>query len=99
MDATSYEEFRENAEKGKKKKFQRYSKNLRYDDEGIYSYNTKIANLDFRSKTVQKIGYWSPTSSRHYNYAMSILGSAYDFTEVEAMPLVHVQHLSYDDHT
>ena len=99
MDATSYEEFRENAEKGKKKKFQRYNKNLRYDDEGIYSYNTKIANLDFRSKTVQKIGYWSPTSSRHYNYAMSILGSAYDFTEVEAMPLFHVQHLSYDDHT
>ena len=49
-------------EKGKGKMFLRYGKNLRYDSEGIYSYGTKIANLDLGRRTIRKLGYWSPTS-------------------------------------
>ena len=90
----------QNAGKGKKMKFQRYLKNLKYDNEGFYNNNnTKVANLDCRNKTVQRLGFWSPTSNRHYHYAMGILGSAYDFKEAAQAPLIHAQHLSYDDHT
>ena len=68
----NFYEFCEKAEKAKEKgkglKFLRYGKNLRYDSEGIYSYGTKIANLDLRRRTIQKLGYWSPTNSKHYNY-------------------------------
>ena len=84
-------------EKGKCIKFLRHGKNLRYDSEGIYSYGTKIASLDLGRRTIQKLGYWSPTSSAHYNYAKRMLGERYDFYEID--PLVHMQHLSYDDHT
>ena len=87
-------------EKGKALKFDHYGKNLRYNSEGIYSYGTKIANIDLRQRTIQKLGYWSPTTSKHYNYATHLLDICYDFRPIESHdPLVHVQHLSYDDHT
>ena len=73
----NFYEFCEKAEKAKEKgkglKLPRYEKNLRYDSEGIYSYGTKIANLDLGRRTIQKFGYWSPTSSKHYNYAKRML--------------------------
>ena len=90
-------------EKGKGLRFLRYGKNLRYDSEGIYSYGAKIANLDLGRRTIQKLGYWSPTSSTHYNYAKRVLGECYDFYEIEnassGSQLTHFQNLSYDDHT
>ena len=110
MDDNFYE-FREKAEKAKEKgkglKFLRYGKNLRYDSEGIYSYGTKIANLDLGRRTIQKLGYWSPTSSTHYNYAARMLDERYGFYETENAPpggqsggqLIHCQNLSYDSHT
>ena len=85
-------------EKGKMLKFDRYGKNLRYNSEGIYSYGTKIANIDIRQRTIQKLGHWSPTTSKHYNYAARLLDTSYDFRPIHD-DLVHVQHLSYDDHT
>ena len=42
-------------EKGKVLKFDRYGKNLRYNSEGIYSYGTKIANIDLRQRTIQNL--------------------------------------------
>ena len=81
-------------EKGKGLKFDRYGKNLRYNSEGIYSYGTKIAHIDLNLRTIQKLGYWSPTTSKHFNYAAKLLDTHYNFHD-----LVHVQHLSYDDHT
>ena len=90
-------------EKGKDLKFLRYEKNLRYDSEGIYSYGTKIANLDLGRRTLQQLSYWSPTSSKHYNYAKRMLEECYDFYETENAPsggqLIHWQNLSYDSHT
>ena len=85
-------------EKGKLLKFDRYGENLRYNSEGIYSYGTKIANIDLRLRTIQKLGHWSPTASKHHNYAARLLDICYDFRPIESN-LIHVQHISYDDHT
>jgi hypothetical protein len=104
----SFEEFFDKAWqaklKGKGLKFPRFGQNLRYNSEGIYSYNTKIADLDFAFRTIRQRGYWSPTSSRHYKYAKGWLLIHYDFHEISPAPLggpvQHlVQNLSYDDHT
>jgi hypothetical protein len=69
-------------EKGKALKFDRYGKNLRYNSEGIYSYGTKIANIDLQQRTIQKRGYWSPTTSKHFNYAAQLLDTRYDFRPI-----------------
>jgi hypothetical protein len=102
-DFARYFDFRMMAERATEKekllKFPRYTKNLRYNSEGIYSYKNKIANLNLMNRTVQKIGYWSPTTSKHYNYAKHILNLSYGITEVEPVPLLHIQELSYWDHT
>ena len=116
----SYAEFCDKATKATEGtrglKFPRYGTNLRYNSEGIYSYGAKIANLDLREKTIQRIGYWSQTSSKHYNYAGTLLNICYNFNEkppgevtipleflsgvvASGAPLIHVQHLSNDDHT
>ena len=55
-------------------KFQRYTQNLRYDDECIYSYRTKVAKIDFINNTLCRLGYWSQTTSKHINYAAAMLG-------------------------
>ena len=86
-------------EKGKVLKFPRNTKNLRYNSEGIYSYNEKIANVNCMNRTIQKRGYWSKTTTKHYNYAKRILKLCYGFEEVEPEPTVHTQELSYWDHT
>ena len=100
----SYEEFRDKATKAaevnKGLKFPRYGKNLRFNSAGVYSYGAKIATLDLGEKTIQRLGYWSPTTSKHYNYAAHLLNICYDFRPIASHdPLVQVQHLSYDDHS
>jgi hypothetical protein len=69
-------------EKGRKMKFLRYEKNLRYDLYGIYSYGTRIAELDMRHRTINNLGKWSRTTTKHYNYAKRVLESAYNFMEI-----------------
>jgi hypothetical protein len=104
----SFKEFYDKAEqaklKGKGLKMPKYCKNLRYNSEGIYSYNTKIADLNFAFKTISKRGHWNPTSSKHYNYAKRMLEICYDFNEISPAPTggpvtYLVQNLSYDQHT
>ena len=93
--------------KGKGLKFNRYGKNLRYNSEGIYSYNTKIADLNFCFRSVSKRGSYSMTSNKHYNYALRMLEMCYDFYEASPSPpgtlprewLHLVQNLIYDDHS
>jgi len=84
-DSDSYAEFCSKAEKvaevNKGLKFPRYCKNLRFNGVGIYSYGAKIANIDLAEKTIQRMGYWSPTSSKHYNYAGKVLQERYGFLE------------------
>jgi len=46
----------------------KYKKNLKVDDNNIFSYNTKVATIDHINRTINILGYWSMTSSKHINY-------------------------------
>jgi hypothetical protein len=81
----SFYEFLDNIDaaqgRGKQMKMPRFTKNLRVDREGIYSYGTKIAQLDIPTRSIIRTGYYSPTSSRHYNYMRNHL-EGFGFSEV-----------------
>lgn len=51
------------------RKFDKYKKNLCYDDKYVYSYNIKVAEIDKKNSTLWRLGYWSVTTSKHINYA------------------------------
>jgi hypothetical protein len=70
-------------DKGKVLKFPRHQKNLRYNLNGLYSYNTNIADIDFLRRTITSKGKWSPTSTRHYNYVRNLLQDSYGFQELK----------------
>jgi hypothetical protein len=55
-------------------KFKKYKDNLSYDSKFIYSYNTKVAEINHKNKVVVPLGYWSVTTSKHINYAAKELG-------------------------
>ena len=55
-------------------KFNRYSQNLSFDDKYVYSYGTRVAEIDRENKLLRKLGWWSVTTSKHINYAASQLG-------------------------
>ena len=69
--------------KGKKRKIDRYCKNLRYDAFGVYSYDTEVIKLKWKHKTAKRLGRWSPTTSRHMNYAINMFEMCYNFTEIK----------------
>ena len=69
--------------KGKKEKFDRYCKNLRYDSFFVYSYDTAVIKLNLKDRTAQRLGKWSKTTSTHMNYAIRMLGMCYDFKELK----------------
>ena len=81
-----YDEFFENAmkasDKGKFVKLPRFQKNLKYNFDGLYSYNTRIALLDLPHRTITKLGKWSQTSTAHYNYTHRLLEDRYGFREI-----------------
>ncbi len=81
-----YDEFFENAMKASDKrkfvKLPRFQKNLRYNFDGLYSYNTRIALLDLPHRTITKLARWSVTSTTHYNYARRLLEDRYGFFEI-----------------
>ncbi len=72
-----YDDLLENAQKatdnGRFLKLHRFQKNLKYNFAGLYSHSTKIPHLDLPSRTIVKLGKWSPTSTTHYNYARRLL--------------------------
>ena len=88
----SFSEFLEKIDtamvKGKQMKMPRFAKNLRVDRQGIYTYGTKIAELDVPSRSILPTGYYSATSSRHYHYVRRHLEDL-GFSEVDkfSMPL------------
>jgi len=47
--------------------FAKYSKNLRQDNEKIYSYTTHVATIS--GDNLLQLGYWSQTTQKHINYA------------------------------
>ena len=70
------------SDKGRFLKLPRYQKNLKYNFDGLYSYNTRVALLDLPRRTITKIGRWSVTSTTHYNYARRFLEDTYGFREL-----------------
>ena len=100
----NYDEFCKSAESATKNgtsfTFFRYSKNLRYDAVGVYSYGSKIAHIDLKQKTIQKIGLLAPLYNDHYIYATHMFKMCYDFREEkDTNDFIFIQELSYDDHT
>ena len=56
------------------RKLQKYTKNLRVDNDYVYSYDTKVAIIDHEKKEVTPLGWWSVTTSKHINYAAKEMG-------------------------
>ena len=48
--------------------FNRYKENLRVTDDAVYSYNTRVAEINHRDRTITPLGWWSVTTSKHINY-------------------------------
>jgi len=55
-------------------KLPRYKKNLSLENNSVYSYNTKVAEIDHVNETIKLLGYWSKTTSTHINYVARQLG-------------------------
>tara|TARA_R110002012_G_scaffold23623_1_gene80077 strand:+ start:411 stop:605 length:195 start_codon:yes stop_codon:yes gene_type:complete len=55
--------------------FDKYKQNLRATDEAVYSYDTRVAEIDHRNRTIKPLGWWSRTTSKHINY----VGSEYNY--------------------
>ena len=49
-------------------KMDKYKQNLRVDNFYVYSYGTKVAEINHDKKTVIRLGWWSATTSKHINY-------------------------------
>ena len=56
------------------RQFHKYKQNLRATDNYIYSYETKVAEIDHETKTIKPLGWWSMTTSKHINYVGSEYG-------------------------
>ena len=50
------------------RQFDKYKQNLRATDNYIYSYETKVAEIDHETRTIKPLGWWSMTTSKHINY-------------------------------
>ena len=80
---TMFETLYAATKKGKKMKFLRYCKNLRYNAFGVYSYDTEVIQLNWKHKTAKRLGRWSITTTNHMNYAINMLKMCYNFTEIK----------------
>ena len=56
------------------RKFRRYKQNLSQVGEYIVSYTTRVAKINREDGTLERLGWWSQTTSKHINYAASELG-------------------------
>ena len=79
---TMFETLYAATKKGKKMKFRKYCKHLRYDAFGVYSYDTEVIQLKWKNKTAKRLGPWSQTTTTHMNYAIRMLNMCYDFREM-----------------
>ena len=54
--------------------FEKYKQNLKASSTHVYSYETKVAEIDHATQTIKPLGWWSMTSSKHINYVGSEYG-------------------------
>jgi hypothetical protein len=55
-------------------KLNRYKENLRIDGDRVISYTTCVAIIDRAAGTIQELGKWSRTTTKHVNYVAVELG-------------------------
>jgi len=55
-------------------KLNRYKENLRIDGDRVISYTTCVAIIDREASTIQELGKWSRTTTKHVNYVAVELG-------------------------
>ena len=55
--------------------FPKYKQNLRATDNYVFSYNTKVAEIDHTNRSIKPLGWWAVTTSKHINY----VGSEYNY--------------------
>ena len=55
-------------------KLDRYKENLLVSDNHVFSYLTKVANINHAEREVKPLGYWSVTTSKHINYVANEYG-------------------------
>ena len=87
IDPPGYKEFKrkviEATRKGKKLKFDRFVRNLRYDANGLYSYTIRVVQFNIDKRTYERLGRWSMTTSRHQNWACNHLKEMFEFKEIK----------------
>jgi hypothetical protein len=49
-------------------KLKKYNKNLKIDNNKVYSYNTLVALIDWDVKEITQLKYFSQTTQKHINY-------------------------------
>ena len=52
----------------------RYKKNLKVEDDKVYSYDTHVATIDEEAGQLIVHGVWSTTTSKHVNYVAQEYG-------------------------
>jgi hypothetical protein len=52
----------------------RYKKNLEIRGNTVYSYNTRVAEINSEAGELKQLGYWSITTQKHINYVARELG-------------------------
>ena len=49
-------------------KLGRYRENLLVSDDAVFSYLTRVAEIDHEKREVKPLGWWSVTTSKHINF-------------------------------
>ena len=49
-------------------KLDKYRENLLVSDDAVFSYLTRVAEIDHEKREVTPLGWWSVTTSKHINY-------------------------------
>jgi len=47
---------------------EKYKQNLKVIGKDVFSYNTKVGEINFEAGSLKKLGWWSVTTSKHINY-------------------------------
>jgi hypothetical protein len=66
-------------------KFPKYTKNLRREDDKIYSYVTHVATIDYANDVLIVHGYWSRTTTKHVNYVARYLNLKVRHNELDKL--------------
>tara|TARA_Y100001963_G_scaffold134064_1_gene194301 strand:+ start:542 stop:754 length:213 start_codon:yes stop_codon:yes gene_type:complete len=49
-------------------KLDKYRENLLVSDDAVFSYLTRVAEINHEKREVKPLGWWSVTTSKHINY-------------------------------